>query len=59
MKNNDFDFIKQKFDESGVNAPDKLNEEFVRETIKHVEPLKVKKIKKKYIVSGIIAASRS
>ena len=57
MKNNDFDFIKQKFDESGVNAPDKLNEEFVRETIKHVEPLKVKKSKKKYIVSGIIAAS--
>ena len=57
MTNNDFDFIKHKFDESGVNAPDTLNEEFVRERIQYIEPLKVKKSKKKYIVSGMIAAS--
>ena len=57
MTNNDFDFIKQQFDESGVNAPDELNEEFVKEKIHNIEPLKVKKSKKKFIVGGIIAAS--
>lgn len=29
MKNNDFDFIKNKIDEANINAPDELNEEFV------------------------------
>lgn len=57
MTNNDFDFIKQKFDESKINAPEELNEEFVKDRIQNIEPLKVKKSKKKFIVGGIIAAS--
>ena len=55
MTNNDFDFIKQKFDESGVNAPEQLNEEFVKEKIQHVEPLKEKKSGKVIIRLSIAA----
>lgn len=56
MTNNDFDFIKQRFDESPVNAPEQLNEEFVTEQIKNIEPLKEKKNHKKLIISVSIAA---
>lgn len=53
---NDFDFIKQKFDESGVNAPENLNERLVEEQLKNVEPLKVKKSKTK-VIYGVSAAA--
>ena len=56
MTNNDFDFIKQRFDESPVNAPEQLNEEFVTEKIKNIEPLKEKKNHKKLIIGVSIAA---
>ena len=56
MTNNDFDYIKQRFDESPVNAPEQLNEEFVTEQIKNIEPLKEKKNHKKLIISVSIAA---
>ena len=56
MTNNDFDFIKQRFDESPVNAPEQLNEEFVTEQIKNIEPLKEKKNHKKLIIGVSIAA---
>lgn len=56
MTNNDFDFIKQKFDESGVNAPEQLNEEYVKEKIESIEPLKVKKSKAP-IIGGISVAA--
>lgn len=53
---NDFDFIKEKFDEQNINAPDELNEEFVKEKIQNVEPLKVKKDNTKFIFRVSIAA---
>ena len=56
MTNNDFDFIKQRFDESPVNAPEQLNEEFVTEQINNIEPFKEKKNHKKLIISVSIAA---
>ena len=56
MTNNDFDFIKKKFDESSVNAPDKLNEEFVKAQINNIEPLKENKTSKKFIIRVSIAA---
>ena len=56
MTNNNFDFIKQKFDESPVNAPEQLNEEFVKDKIKNIEPVKEKKNHKKLIISVSIAA---
>ena len=56
MTNNDFDFIKQRFDESPVNAPEQLNEEFVTEQIKNIEPLKERKNHKKIIIGVSIAA---
>ena len=56
MTNNDFDFIKQRFNESPVNAPEQLNEEFVTEQINNIEPFKEKKNHKKLIISVSIAA---
>ena len=37
---NDFDFIKDKFDESGVNAPESISEEKLLEKLEAVEPVK-------------------
>lgn len=56
MTNNDFDFIKQRFEQSPVNAPEQLDEGFVTEQIKNIEPLKEKKSHKKIIISVSIAA---
>ena len=37
---NDLDFIKDKFESSGINAPSCLDESFVLDAIKDVEPMK-------------------
>lgn len=50
----DFDYIKDKFTESGVNAPDSMKEEFVLDKIKDIKP---RKNKKPFVISGISAAA--
>lgn len=55
MKNTDFDYIKDKFDKSEVNSPEEINEEYVIKKISAVQPIKVKKSKKKII--GIVSAA--
>lgn len=60
MKNNDLDFIKDKFDSSGVNAPEEMDEAFVLEKLENVQQLKEvpRENKKKYwIPAGISAAA--
>lgn len=59
MKDNNFDYIKEKFDQSGVNAPDSLNEEAVLTQLSSSQPVEVippKKSKKK-LVAGVSAAA--
>lgn len=57
MKNNDLDFIKEKFADSGVNAPEELNEEFVLNCLSDAEPVQL--VKKPHFVrnAGIAAAA--
>ena len=57
MKNTDFDYIKEKFNNSDVNSPKELNEAFVMGKISQIEPLKVKKSKKKIIAISSAAAA--
>ena len=59
MKDSNFDFIKDKFDNSGVNAPEELNEQLVLEKLDGVQPVRElppKKSKKK-LALGISAAA--
>ena len=49
----DYEFIKDKFDQSGVNAPESLNEDFVLEQIKDTKP----KNNKKPLIAGLSAAA--
>lgn len=63
MKNNDFDFIKDKIDRSGVNAPAEMDEAFVLSKLDKVQPdptpvlTEVKPKKHHYaLISGIAAA---
>lgn len=59
MKNQNFDFIKDKFDNSGVNAPGSLNEEAVLAQLENSQPVEVvppKKSKRK-LVAGVSAAA--
>lgn len=53
---NDFDFIREKFDSDGVNAPDGINEDLVLSELEGVEPVKPKK-KKTSMVLGITSAA--
>ena len=55
--NNDFDFIKDKFDQSGVNAPEQINEQLVMDRIAYVQPLA--EVKKPHTIrnAGIAAAA--
>ena len=53
---NDFDFIREKFDSDGVNAPDGINEDLVLSELEGVEPVKPKK-KKTGMVLGITSAA--
>ncbi len=39
MKSNDFEFIKDKFSQSGVNAPESLNAEMIKDRLNGIEPL--------------------
>ena len=61
MKNTDFDSIKEKFDNCGVNAPDSLSESAILEKLpaQPVEALPPKKSKKKLVagVSAVAAAA--
>lgn len=41
MKNNDLDFIKEKFENSNVNAPESINEDFVMSKIREIEDIDV------------------
>ena len=40
MKDSNFDFIKDKFDNSGVNAPEELNEQLVLEKLDGVQSVR-------------------
>ena len=60
MKDNSFDFIKDKFENSGVNAPDDINEQLVLDKLEGDVPeltvLPPKQSKKK-LVAGISAVA--
>ena len=53
----DFDFIKNKFDESGVSAPDSLGEQFALDKTADTNVLELKPKKKKYVKYSALAAS--
>lgn len=58
MKNNDIEFIKDKFSQSGVNAPDSINAESIKERLNGVEPLRAveggkKNSRQMILVAGI------
>lgn len=58
MKNNDIEFIKDKFSQSGVNAPDYINAESIKERLNGVEPLRAveggkKNSRQMILVAGI------
>ena len=59
MKDTNFDSIKEKFDNSGVNAPDALNEELLLEKLNNAAPVEMlpPKKSKKRIAAGISAAA--
>ena len=50
----DYEFIKDKFDESVIKAPESMNEEFVLEKIKDTKP---RRSKKPFIITGLSAAA--
>ena len=58
---NDFDFIREQFDGSGVNAPENMGEDFVAKRLEGLEPVaevENKNKKKRYwIPAGISAAA--
>lgn len=54
---NDFDYIKERFDNSGVNAPDSLDEAAVIDRIRNAEPLQVKRKSRKKIIAISSAAA--
>jgi len=47
MKNNDFDFIKNKFDNDNITAPDSLDKNSIQDMISDKEQVKLKFYKKK------------
>lgn len=53
MKNNDFDYIKRKFDSDGVEAPDSID---VKRLIGDKSQLKVKRNKSKNIIKPLLSA---
>lgn len=57
--NNDFDFIKDKMDNSGVNAPEDMGEDFALKAIQDVEPKPVEVVrpKRSWVKITSIAAS--
>ena len=59
MKDTNFDSIKEKFDNSGVNAPDALNEELLLEKLNNAAPVEMlpPKKSKKRIAAGVSAAA--
>lgn len=63
MKDNNFDFIKDKFDNSGVNAPEEINEELVLEHLEsdtpqlNLLPPKHSKKKAAFGISAVAAAA--
>ena len=56
MKDNNFDFISEKFADSGVNAPPEINEDLIEQRLTGVQPLTVKKSYKK-LIAGVSAAA--
>ena len=55
----DYDSIKEKFDNSGVNAPDTINEQLIKEKLGSAQPVQVvppKKSKKK-VLAGVSSAA--
>ena len=55
----DYDSIKEKFDNSGVNAPDTINEQLIMEKLGSAQPVQVvppKKSKKK-VLAGVSSAA--
>ena len=58
MKNNDFDYIKDRFDNSGVTSPESINEELILEKLDGMNPVaEVPKKSKKKLFAGISAAA--
>ena len=59
MKDNNFDSIKEKFDNSGVNAPESINEELLLEKLSNSAPLEMlpPKKSKKRVAAGISTAA--
>ena len=58
MKNNDFDYIKERFDNSGVTSPESINEELILEKLDGMNPVtEVPKKSKKKLFAGISAAA--
>lgn len=57
MKNNDFDFIKNKFDNDGISAPDSLDEGRAMELISEKKPSKIKLYKRNTFKSLVSLAA--
>lgn len=56
MKNNDFDFIKSKFDEARVNVPDELDKR-VQSKLNNVRPVRIKYRQKPAFKAGMSIAA--
>ncbi|MDD6621024.1 MAG: beta-propeller domain-containing protein [Eubacteriales bacterium] len=54
---NDYDFIKDKFDNDNIKAPDNINEENVTELIKDKEPKRIKLVNTKAFKAVVSAAA--
>lgn len=57
MKNNDFDFIKEKFASDSVSAPDTLDENSARMMLDDIEPVKIKLYQKKSFKTAVSLAA--
>ena len=57
MKDNNFDFIKDRFDNCGVNAPESLQEEVIIDTLPEQSVQEVPKTNNKKLALGISAAA--
>lgn len=58
MKNNDYDYIKDRFDNSGVNAPEAIDENLIYEKLDGISPVtEVPKKSNKKLFAGISAVA--
>lgn len=53
MKNNDFDFIKEKFDNDYISVPDTLDEKSARMMLDNKKPIKIKLYQKKSFKAAV------